>query len=160
MEKEEALLLERIVLFSAGCRGKIVGFFLVGRWSVVSAILAALLLPAALSHAAPSSGTVVRLLKKDQVKVKWDTDREAPEAGRLGLVVDGERNLALVRVLDSRGGTGTVQILDSIWPGVVMGKQGIRLLEEAPPPAPPAEAVFIVWSSRSGQALVGVERAC
>ncbi len=122
--------------------------------SRIGLLPAAVLLPATLSLAAPPAGTVVRVLKNDQAKVQWEGSIAPPEAGHLGMVVDAERNLALFHVLESRGGTGTVQFLDWIWPGVVMGNQKVRLLEEKPPPIPAASASLLVWSPRSGGALL------
>jgi len=104
--------------------------------------------------ASAQTGTVKGALKEDQAKIKWESADAVPVAGRLGMVVDGDHNLAIFRVLLSKGRESTVQILDSIWPDVVMRDEGAQLLDDLPEPTPPDKATFFIWSGRPGRSVI------
>ena len=106
-----------------------------------------------LSPAFSQTGTVKRVMKDDRATVKWESADASPVAGSMGMVVEGEHNLALFRVLASADRTSTVQILDSIWPAVVIRGETATLLKETPEPSLPDRASFFIWSGRPGRSL-------
>jgi protein TonB len=107
----------------------------------------------AFSPAISQTGTVSELLEEDQAKIRWESMDAPPAAGRLGMVVEGDRNLAIFRVLGSRGRQSIIQILDSIWPDVVMRDEAARLLDDLIKTSPPESASYFIWSGSSGRSI-------
>lgn len=105
------------------------------------------------SPAISQTGTVSELLEEDQAKIRWESVDAPPAAGRLGMAVEGDRNLAIFRVLRSRGRQSIIQILDSIWPDVVMRDEAARLFDDLIKTSPPDTASYFVWSGSSGRSI-------
>jgi TonB family protein len=104
--------------------------------------------------ASEQAGKVTAVLKDGQARIVWESGEAGPDPGRLGVVMDGDRNLALFKVLETRKRKSTVRVVSSIWPNVVMRGMKARLLDDAPPPPPPDSASFFIWSGHFGQSLL------
>ncbi len=112
--------------------------------------ISSLFAPAALAL----TGKVREVPEDDQASIAWDERGAEPAPGRLGLVTDGEINLALFRISGSEKSAGTVEIVDSVLPRVVTAGMHARLLDVTPPPPPKGWASFFVWSLRSGRSIL------
>lgn len=111
---------------------------------------ACLALPCA---ASAQTGEVTAVLKDGRAEVRWEAGAPPPQAGRLGFITEGDRYLALFRILGPEEQETKVQVLDLLWSGYLFRKQTARLVDLDAAPAPSDRGSLLVWSDRAGGAI-------